>query len=62
MKTYDNSGRLLGDTEPAPAPAAAAVVPPVVSFDLSVLLQPPYIYVLVAAVGIAAYFYERNHK
>jgi hypothetical protein len=57
VRTYDNRGRLLGDTAAAPTPSAPVAAPPV---DLSVLLRPPLVYFLAIGIGIAAYIYERN--
>jgi hypothetical protein len=68
MRTFDNRG--MGDLSPdvqaqldadvaSPLPVAAPTVNvPAVSFSLAQLLQPPYIYFVVAAVGLAAYLYR----
>lgn len=67
MNTFDANGRLLGDDESA-APVGTpdnplqldtmTVTAAPAPFDLNLLLQPPYVYFLVVAIGLAAYLYE----
>jgi hypothetical protein len=73
VRTFDARGHLLGDTSvdtAAPIDASAAVAPAAVpaltvsvapaTFTLAQLLQPPYIYFVVAALGIAAWLYRER--
>ena len=73
-KTYDQSGKLLGDdtgvTDPT-APVGSAANPMQLPemdvtapapFDFSQLLKPPYVFLLFALVALGAYVYGRERR
>jgi hypothetical protein len=86
MNTFDNRGRLLGDTDvqaqldadvaagpgapgavgtpgnPMQLPAMTVTGPAAVSFSWAQLLQPPYVYMVIAALGIAAWLYKDKSR
>jgi hypothetical protein len=69
VNTFDANGKLLGDETPTsmPAgtpssPAAAATGPTTVTFDLNSLLEPPYVYFVVAGIAFAAWWLKEHTK
>jgi hypothetical protein len=71
MNTFDAQGRLLGDDEddgsigspsnPLALPTMTVTAAPP-SAGIAALLQPPYVYFLVAAIGLLAYIVERDKR
>lgn len=69
MNTFDERGNLLGDDDTAapvgtpdnPLQLDTMTVTAPAPFDLNSLLQPPYVYFVVAAIAWAAWWYE-EHK
>ena len=59
MRTFDQTGNLIGDTAAAPAAAPPVAMP---QFNWAVLLEPPLVYFVAIGIGLAAYLYERSQR
>ena len=69
MNTFDAAGNLLGDdeTDPVGSPTNPLQLPDMVVTAsppsmFAQWLEPPYVYILVAAIGLASYFLDEKHR
>jgi hypothetical protein len=68
VNTFDANGKLLGDDPPAsmaagaPSSPLSQVPPTTVTFDLNSLLEPPYVYFVVAGIAFAAWWLKEHTK